>query len=403
MQRRGLSGRRSGARWTTLDWTTSLTLSAFWHLLVLLVLTLAVHPFQLPDQNRALDVELLPPLTPPPAPTVVVHLQPRPADQPPAPPVAKPAPEAPPQISLQTPAQVAPQTQPKPVEAQAQPPESPTVDVRPSQPAVGRPVEVQRRAVQAPPRLQTQLAAPQIPEAPPEPVEVTRPAPALQPQVEVSRAQAPSQSRSLETSRTAPSLPQAAAPEAETSAAPPSQVQVLTNQQMIQAPVEIRPRERASASVSAASRPGAAEIPTPGGGPPPGGEAAAGQGGAQGGVQGRAGRPSVDDFRGINGINGGYGAKGMRQTLGCENPDTYKLTSEERAACLDRFAQRAKGAPDLGLRISAKNQAAYDHYEACQRTYKRPGIPGAGDPSEATSITGLGSNPSLQACGPGER
>jgi hypothetical protein len=111
----------------------------------------------------------------------------------------------------------------------------------------------------------------------------------------------------------------------------------------------------------------------------------------------------VEDFRGINGINGGYGAKGMRQTLGCEDPDAYKLTAEERTACLDRFAQRAKGAPDLGLRISAKNQAAYDHFEACQNAYKRASIPGANQPSEATSITGLGPNPSLRACGPSER
>lgn len=328
-----------------------------------------MHPFELPDQNQALNVELLPPLTSPPAPTVVVRLQPRQADLAP------------------------PQTPPKPVEAQLQPPRSPPVEVRPSQPAVEKPVEVERRAVQAP-RLQSQLAAPQIPEAPPEPLQVTRSAPALQPQVEVSRAQALSQPRQLETSRTPPPLPQAAAP---------SQVQVLTNQAVIQAPVEIRPRERAPPAISAASQPGAAEIPAPAAGPQAGGGPAAGQAEGQAGGQGRAGRPGVEDFKGLPGINGGFGAKGLRQTLGCEDPDTYKLTSEERAACLERFAQRAKAAPDLGPRISAKNQAAYDHYEACQKAYKRPGIPGANEPSEGTSITGLGSNPSLRACGPGER
>ncbi len=395
MQRRGLSGRRSNARWTTLDWAASVTISAFWHLLVLLVLTLAVHPFALPDQSRALDVELLPPLTPPPAPTVVVHLQPREADKTPTPPVARPAPEAPPPAVSQAPPEIPPPTPPKPVEAQ---PQTPPVEVRPSQPAVGRPVEVERRAIQAP-RLQTQQAAPQITEAPPEPLQVTRPAPALQPQVEIPRVQAPGQPRPLDTSRALPTLPQAAASEGEAPPAAPSQVQVLTNQSVVQAPVEIRPRERASPPLSVASQPGAAEIPAPAGGTPAAGSPPTGQAGAPG----RAGRPGVEDFRGINGVNGGFGANGLHQTLGCEDPDTYKLTPEERAACLERFAQRAKAAPDLGLRISAKNQAAYDHYEACQRAYKRAGIPGANEPSEATSITGLGPNPSLRACGPGER
>ncbi len=139
IQRRGLGERRYSARWTTLDWAASVTISAFWHLLVLLVLALAVHPFHLPDQNRALSVELLPPLTPPPAPTVVVRLQPRQADVTPVRPVAKPAPEPPPQTPP------LPQTPSPPVESQPQPPQSPPVELRPSQPAVERPLEVQRR------------------------------------------------------------------------------------------------------------------------------------------------------------------------------------------------------------------------------------------------------------------
>jgi hypothetical protein len=111
----------------------------------------------------------------------------------------------------------------------------------------------------------------------------------------------------------------------------------------------------------------------------------------------------VDDFRGINGVNGGYGSKGLRQTLGCEDPETYKLTAEDRAICLQRFAQRANGAGDLGLGIPAKKQAEYDHFEACQNAYKRASIAGANQPSAGTSITGLGPNPALTACGPSER
>jgi translation initiation factor IF-2 len=376
--------------------------------LVLLVFTLAIHPFKLPDQNRAIDLELLPPLpslTPPPTPTVKVQLQPR-----------KTEPSPPPQAPVRVPITPEAQTLPKAVEVKPQP-TAPTRQLldqaRPQQSELQPPVEVDRRAVQTK-RLQTQQAVPQIPEAPPEQVQVNRQAPALQPSIEVPRVQAPGRARSLDTTRAAPVVPQAAAPEAPaapatpapapsatapsaaapSAAAPeaaapaaPSPVQVLTNQNVIQSPVEIRPREVAPLSPRVTTQPGAAEIPAPpaGGGAPPGGAPPGGQAGAQGG----GGRPQVRDFNGIDGINGGYGAKGMRQALGCEDPDTYKLSAEDRAACLERFGQRGRNAPDLGLAVAANKQAQYERYEACQNAYRRKGIAGATDKFEGSSVAGL--------------
>ena len=72
-----MNARRSKARWTTFDWAASVTLSAFWHLLVLAVLTLAVHPFRLPDFSQPINLELLPRITLPEMPTVQVQLKPR--------------------------------------------------------------------------------------------------------------------------------------------------------------------------------------------------------------------------------------------------------------------------------------------------------------------------------------
>jgi hypothetical protein len=375
MQPRGLSGGRARGRWTTLDWAASVTLSAFWHLLVLAVLTLAVHPFQLPDQNRAISFQFLPPLTPPPMPTVEVRLRPRQTDR-------TPPPEPRARVAIRPEAQALPQA------VEVKPPQPTTqrslLDVaRPSQPELQTPVEVERRAAPAP-RLQTRQAAPQIPEAPPEPLQVARPAPALQPPVEVPRAQG--RPRALDASRPAPALPEAAAPEAP---APPSQVQVLTSESVVQAPVEIRPRERAPLAPRVTTQPGVADIPAPGGGTPPVAAAAQGGPGAGGAAQGGAGRPSVSDFNGITGLNGAKG--GLRTTLGCENPDVYKLTAEERAACLQRFGQRAKDAPDLGLAVAAGKKAQYDSYEACQTGYRRKegSIPNYDQKFGGSSISGI--------------
>jgi hypothetical protein len=202
---------------------------------------------------------------------------------------------------------------------------------------------------------------------------VTRPAPALQPQVEVPRAQAEGRRRPLDAVRAAPQLPEAAAPQ--------SQVQALTNQTVIQAPVEIRPRERRPASSALTTQqPGVPAIPAPGGAPPAGG--------------GQAGRPTAEDFKGIQGLRGG-----LRSALGCEDPDAYKLSEEDRAACLQRFGQRAKEAPDLGLPVAARKQAEYDRYKACQNAYtlNQGAIPNAYEKFGGSSIPGLAPKP--KECG----
>ena len=209
---------------------------------------------------------------------------------------------------------------------------------------------------------------------------------------------APAQNRPLDSARAAPALPAPAAEaEVKSTAAPqaPSQVQVLTSEAVVKAPVEIRSRDRTPIAPRQTT-PQLPDIPGggPGGGAPPAG--GAGQGGAAGG--------GLRPYGGA--INGGFdagGLRGLRTTLGCASPDTYRLTPEERAACLQRLAQEAKNAPSLGLNIPAAKQAEYDRYTACHRAYNAAAIAPSGAASDGTSVRGLGSNPSLKECGPGDR
>lgn len=361
----------------------SLAISAFWHLLVLTVLAMAVHPFKLPDESRAITVELLPPLIPPPP--VEVRLPPPPVETPPV--TAVPPAPAPAEV---TPTPVAP---PPPLEVAG-----------PSRPVLDKPLEVERRQTAAK-RLQTNPAAPQIPEAQPAPLELARPAPPLQKPIEVQRA-APAPA--LDVSRAAPALPQPAAPseairtqteaQPDSNAAPtpaPAQIQVLTNEDLVKAPIEIRPRDRTPVSPRVTT-PAAPAIPgaLAGGGSPPAGGSIPGAG-APGGARPVEGR-----------ITGGFqapGLKGLRTTLGCASPDTYRLTPEERALCLQRLAKEAQNARELGINIPAAKQAEYDRYTACHRAYNAASIAPSGSQSDGTSVRGLGSNPSLKDCGPGDR
>ena len=301
--------RAARARWSTIDMAASLAISAVWHLLVLAVLVITVHPFTLPEQ-RPILVELAPPLPAlEPLPPVEVQLRPRAADvtTPPTPPVLPKIPEVRPLPVVSVPP---PPTPPKPAE------------VKP---------------------LPAAPAAPPIPEETPGPLDVARPAPAaLQAPVEVQRA-APVLKRPLEVNRAAPALP-APAPESETQSTPapaPPQVQVLTNEAVVKAPVEIHARDRAPTPTLRQTQPALPDIPAAGQG---GGAPAAGQGGAAGG----------GGLRPYGEVNGGFapgGLKGgLRTTLGCASPDTYRLTPEEREACLLRLGREGKDGPSFGPR-----------------------------------------------------
>lgn len=383
-------GRTPRARWTALDWTASLAISAFWHLLVLAVLALAVHPFQLPDHSQAVELELLPPLTTPPLPTVEVQLRPR-QDEPrparplprlrPAPPEAQPQPKA-----AEPPTQAQPETPPIPQEV-----------ARPTQPQLANPVEVQKRPVQAP-RLQTQQAAPQITENPPQPVTVSKQTPVLAPPIEAPKAEAQRRAGPLNANRAAPQI-QAPSAEAEAPVAPSTQV--LTNSSVVQAPVEIRPRPAApSAGARLNGQAATPEIATPSGG-------AQGQGGpVEGGGQASGGQASGSrlppgGLKGFDGINGGLGLRGLRGGLDCDRPG---MTTEEHNACLQQLGARARGAPDMSLaNISAGKRAAFDRSASCHARIQKESIPNSAGGSAGTSIAGLGSAPSLKECPPGDR
>jgi hypothetical protein len=93
----------------------------------------------------------------------------------------------------------------------------------------------------------------------------------------------------------------------------------------------------------------------------------------------------------------------MHLRLGCATPDTYKMSAEDRAACLKRLAESAPGAHPLGINIPSAKQADYDRYTACHAALGGPNVPSSTSASAGTAINGLGANPTLRQCGPGDR
>jgi hypothetical protein len=359
-----MSIRRPRDRWSQA--VASFAISASWHFLVLMVLALAVHPFQLPDETPPVIVELLPPLISPPPP---VELEPKP---------------------------ITPE---------------PTETLRRLPPVLDKPIELRRPTPAAAPKL-VQLKIPPAP-APPDaqpaaPLETARPlAPVLDKPLEVERRPAPAP-RLVQTNLAPPALPE---PAVEAPAAPtpsPAQVQVLTNEQVIQAPVEIRRPARAAAPALRDTVAGAPDLPVPPGAAGGGGAGASGGGAAGGGaiplgaIPGNAGRAVNGRIVGFddNGVRGG-----LRMTLGCLNPETYKLTAAERAACLARLAAQAKNAAMMGINISPAKQAEFDRQRACHAANAAGGaVPRSSEGSADTgSIAGLGANARLRDCRPTDR
>jgi hypothetical protein len=349
-----MSPRRPRDRWSQA--AASFAISASWHFLALMVLAMAVHPFQLPDETPPITIELLPPL-----------ISPRPP----------------------------PPVEPKPI------PSEPAEVLRRLPPVLDKPIELKRPTPKAPPKLVELKLPPALvpPEpAPPAPLEAARPlAPVLSQPLEVERRPSPSP-RSLQTSRTPPALPQPVAEEPAAPAPGPAQVQVLTNEQVIQAPVEIRRPARPAASALRDTIAGAPDIPVPFGASAEGG---GGTGAVPlGAVPGNAGRTSNGHIVGFDDVRGG-----LRMTLGCLNPETYKLTAAERAACLERLAAQARSAGAMGINISPAKQADFDRQRACHAANAAGGaVPRSSEGSPDTgAIVGLGSNARLRDCGPGDR
>ncbi len=367
-------GRRPPRRWSQRSVATSLAVSACWHLLVLAVLALAVHPFRIPDEQPPIEVQLIPRLLPEPEikpPPTVPRLQP------------EDRPRAAPAIPTPSPPQVQPQP-PTPLEA-----------VRPATGALAKPLEVQSAPARSKPTLATQAPSINI-QAPPEPLAILRPnEAALAKPLEVQRQAAPA--RSL--SRQAPSV-SVSQPAAERAPAPPAQVQVLTSDRVVQAPIEIKPAERRSAPALQTGTPAVPSIPLPGAAEASGAPPAAGGNGAGASGGSRADQAARDVIGGFD-----TGARsGMSLRLGCASPDTYRLSPEDRAACLRRLAEEAKSAADLGPNIPANKQAEYDRQAACHAATRGGGaLPSSGGASDGTSIAGMGSNPTLRQCGPGDR
>ncbi|MDB5460628.1 MAG: hypothetical protein JWO72_2369, partial [Caulobacteraceae bacterium] len=163
---------------------------------------------------------------------------------------------------------------------------------------------------------------------------------------------------------------------------------VLTNERVVQAPVEIRPPDRPSSPLRT-TVPAVPAVPLPGG---------AGSASPPGAPAGGAAKPFEGRIVGFD----DHGVRtGLRMRLGCVSPDTYHLTPEERAECLRRLADEAKTAQAMGPNIPAAKQAEYDRSVACRSSARAGSIPGSSADSSG-SIRGLGASPRLRDCGPGD-
>jgi hypothetical protein len=239
---------------------------------------------------------------------------------------------------------------------------------------------------ETPPVLRQLTEVPQ----PPAPV-----APALSAPAEIQRRPTPAPPKLTQTVQApAPVAPQPADQPAQTAApSTPAPLQVLTNDRAIQAPVTIKPPEHRALSVSQS----APDVPQPLQAESGGGGATA----ATGAQTGAGGKPFDGHIVGFekDGLRGG-----LRMRLGCENPDTYHLTPEEKAECLRRLAEQAKAAAAMGPNIPEAKQAEYDRQRACHAATASAGIPSSTSQSDSTGkILGLGANARLRDCGPGDR
>jgi len=91
--------------------------------------------------------------------------------------------------------------------------------------------------------------------------------------------------------------------------------------------------------------------------------------------------------------------------LGCDDPISFHLTKEQMAVCEQKFAETAKAAKPLALDIANARMAELDRERRCHNIYTRGSIPSSSSHDESTGaqIGGLGYNPSLRECGPGDR
>jgi hypothetical protein len=409
---------------------TGVALSVLVHGLVLAVLVMHTHPFQIPQETPTVTLELLPPLVRPPPiarpkpPPPKPKPTPRPLRVKPAPKVSvtkpvgierlimpapdltqvepptlaptpppKPAPIEPPPVPVAT-----PPAPPKPVEAVIPPPPKPVVVVRP---VMVRPSPVEAPPTPVPFKL-IQVEPPRPAPGPPAPVpSPAKPAlrPALAPPApKVADVPAPPAKTvavnplrvDRPASQAAPTL-STVEPPTSLVAPPANAVPVLTSRDVIEGPIATRPPDR---KLDAA--PPFGEAAPAGGGAPP-----AGGGGGAVGLPPLAGGHAYTGPIGSlpNGLRGG-----LSQRLGCLNPEDYHLSPAERDACLKRVGAQAQGTPYSGLNIPADKQADYDRNVACRKALSGKATPGVEDKDPSTAnLAGLGHDPGLSDCGPGDR
>jgi hypothetical protein len=87
---------------------------------------------------------------------------------------------------------------------------------------------------------------------------------------------------------------------------------------------------------------------------------------------------------------------------GCDDPVRH-LSPEQREHCLKRWGSPNQQIAEIPAMIARDKQAAFDRRIWCRDKYNDAPVPIGTDASQNTMFPGLGYNPSLKDCPPGDR
>ena len=115
--------------------------------------------------------------------------------------------------------------------------------------------------------------------------------------------------------------------------------------------------------------------------------------------------PSAPDAVNPGDIGGPQGLlPSLTARAGCDDPLSFHLNDQQRAACDQKLAERAHAAEPLALNFAKAKLAEFERQERCKKLYTRGGIPSSSSHDDSTGVmAGLGYNPSLRECGPKDR
>lgn len=93
---------------------------------------------------------------------------------------------------------------------------------------------------------------------------------------------------------------------------------------------------------------------------------------------------------------------GLSGRMGCDDPLGFKLNEEQKQACANNMAARAREAGSLGFAMNARKEKDFDRNAYCRQAMRTAGIPSAHDteflPQHSALPPGLVPAPSFKDC-----